>query len=81
MPGAESSTKKKVMYHRPLCNDPMEIIAIDHLVVTNQDARLQCLTIVDEFTKFMFIIPVRNLKATTTTDAIIKNVSHKFGYP
>ena len=66
------------MYHRPLCNAPMEIIAVDHLVFTKQNTRLQCLTIVDEFTKFRFIIPVRNLKAKTTTDAIVKNMFHKF---
>ena len=34
-----------------------------------------------EFTKFIFIIPVRNLKDKTTTDVIIKIVFHKFGYP
>ena len=70
MPSTESFTSKNkhVMYHRPLCNAAMEIIAVDHLVVTHQDARLQCLTIVDEFIKYMFIIPVRNLKAKTTTD-------------
>ena len=72
---------KDQMYHRPECSAPMEIISVDHLVVTNQDASMQCLTIVDEFTKFLFIIPVHNLKARTTADAIIKNVFNRYGYP
>ena len=54
---------RKVMYHRPLCNAPMEIIAVDYLVVTNQVAILQSLTIVDELTTFVFIILVCNMKA------------------
>ena len=35
---------------------------------------MQCLTIVDEFTKFIFIIPVKKLKAGTTAEAVVKNV-------
>ena len=42
---------------------------------------MQCLTIVDEFTKLIFIIPVKILKAGTTADAVVKNVFLKYGYP
>ena len=35
----------------------------------------------DEFTKYLFIIPVQNLKAHTTATVIIKNIFTKHGYP
>ena len=75
------SRNKEEMFHRPVAKAPMEILAMDHLVVTNKNSRIQALIIIDEYTKFLFIIPVKNLKAATTVDAIVKNVFTKYGYP
>ena len=72
---------KDVMYHRPLCSTPMDTIAMDHLVITRQGDQTQVLTIVDEFTKYLFIIPVRSLRGSATVEYIIKNVFMKYGYP
>ena len=75
------SRNKEEMFHRPVAKAPMEILAMDHLVVTNKNSRMQALIIIDEYTKFLFIIPVKNLKAATTVDAIVTNVFTKYGYP
>ena len=72
---------KEEMYHRPLTSNPMDTIAMDHLIITKQGDQTQVLTVVDEFTKYLFIIPVRSIRASATVEYIINNIFMKYGYP
>ena len=57
---------KEEMYHRPLSSNPMDTIAMGHLIITKQGDQTQVLTVVDEFTKCLFIIPVRSIRTFAT---------------
>ena len=72
---------KEEMYHRPLTSNPMDTIAMDHLIITKQGDQTQLLTVVDEFTKYLFIIPVRSIRASATVEYLINNIFMKYGYP
>ena len=70
------------MHHRPEASHPFDIIAIDHLTVENRDGRnTKILTICCEYSKYSWILPVRDKKGKTTADAIIKNKFLKYGVP
>ena len=52
---------------------PMQNIAIDHLTIDGSEGKTKkILTVTDEMSKMLFIIPVRNEKAQTTADALLK---------
>ena len=57
------ANNKEDMFHRPLSTIHMQVLSLDHLVITKQCDKMQCLTIVDEFTKFIFIIPVKKIES------------------
>ena len=67
-----TANNKEDMFYRPLSTMPMQVLSLDHLVITKQCGKMQCLTIVDEFTKFIFIIPVKKIEASTTADTVVK---------
>ena len=69
------------LYHRPVAKHPLDILALDHLVVESLTAKHKILTIVCEFSKFLFIIPVKGESAKITADQIIKNIFMKYGIP
>ena len=75
------SLNKTVMHHRPKAKYPMDILSLDHLVIDSSVGKIKVLTIIDEFSKFLYIIPVRNEKSSTTADAINKNIFLKYGLP
>ena len=76
------SQNRTEMHHRPEASHPFDIIAIDHLTVENRDGRnTKILTICCEYSKYLWILPVRDEKGKTTADAIIKNIFLKYGVP
>ena len=75
------SLNKTEMYHRPEAEYPMDIVALDHLTIDSRDGQLKVLTIVDEFSKFMWVIPVKRENATMTADAVMNYVFLRYGVP
>lgn len=74
------SNNKAEMYHRMESKYPMDIVSLDHLTIdTNNNTKV--LTIIDEFSKFLFIVPVRKENSTVTADTISKQVFLKYGFP
>ena len=72
---------KEEMHHRPLAKYPMDIISMDHLTIDNRDGNLKVLTIVDEYSKYLWVIPVKRENATMTADSIMNSVFLKYGLP
>lgn len=75
------SINKTQMFHRPLPKCPMDVISMDHLTIDSRDGQLKVLTIVDEYSKYLWIIPVKRENAAMTVDAILNNVFLKYGMP
>ena len=75
------SMNKMEMFHRPVAKHPMDIMSMDHLSIDGQGAYMKILTIVDEFSKFIFVIPVRSERANKTAEVIIKSIFLKYGIP
>ena len=73
---------KTEMNHRAQAKYPMDIVAMDHLVIDGREGKtLKVLTIVDEYSKFLFVVPVRKENAEVTADVIIRNIFMKYGIP
>lgn len=75
------SLNKEEMYHRPLPRYPMDVIAMDHLTIDSRDGQMKILTIVDEYSKFMWVVPVRRENAAMTADAVMNCVFLRYGIP
>ena len=70
------------MNHRAQAKYPMDIVAMDHLVIDGREGKtLKVLTIVDEYSKFLFVVPVRKENAEVTADVIVRNIFMKYGIP
>ena len=64
---------RTIAYERPISMRPMQNIAIDHLTIDGSEGKTKkILTVTDEMSKMLFIIPVRNEKAQITADALLK---------
>ena len=72
---------KYELHHRPVGRHPFDVIALDHLIVETQSAKKKALTIVDEFSKFLIVIPVKGESAKVTADSIVKYVFMRYGIP
>ena len=72
---------KYELHHRPVGRYPFDVIALDHLIVETQSAKKKALTIVDEFSKLLIVIPVKGESAIVTADSIIKYVFMRYGIP
>ncbi len=72
---------KEKMGHRPIAQSPMSVIAMDHLSIEGHGGKMKVLTIIDEATRYLWVIPVKNELARTTAEAVIKNIFYKYGIP
>jgi hypothetical protein len=70
------------MVLRPLAG-PWERIAIDVLsgFNTSKQGNTLLLVVMDEFTKWPEVIPLRNQKAETIAEALVQHVFYRFGIP
>ena len=67
------ASNRTVAYERPIACRPMQNLAIDHLTIDSSSGKtMKVLTVTDEMSKMLFIIPVRNEKAKSTADALCK---------
>jgi hypothetical protein len=66
-----------------ITTEPWSKIFIDHVgpLVKSPRQNMYLLTVVDAFTKFTILIPVKNTKSVTTVNALTKNVFSVFGFP
>ena len=68
------STNKCEMHHRQEAKYPMDVLSLNHLTVDARDGKTtKILTIVDEFSKFMCIAPVKKENSAITADVIRNN--------
>ena len=51
------------------------------MTVETQSAKKKSLTIVDEFSKFLIVIPVKGESAKVTADSIVKYLFMRYGIP
>ena len=64
---------RTIAYEQPISMGPMQNIAIDHLTIDGSEGKTKkILTVTDEMSKMLFIIPFRNEKAQKTADALFK---------
>ena len=69
------------MGHRPLVVSPMSVLAMDHLSIDGHGGKMKVLTVIDEATRYLWVIPVKNEQAHKTADAIVRNIFYKYGIP
>ena len=66
-------TNRTVASERPIACRPMQNLAIDHLSIGSANGKtMTVLTVTDEMSKMLFIIPVCNEKGRSTADALCK---------
>ena len=75
-------TKQGKMKLRPLAG-PWERIAIDVLsgFNTTKNGNTLLLVVMDEYTKWPEVIPLKNQKASTIAEALVQHVFYRFGLP
>ncbi len=75
------ANNKLELYHRPIPLYPFDTLALDHLTIDGQGVKRKILTIVDEMSKFLIILPVKAENAKVTADNLIRNVFMRYGFP
>lgn len=61
---------------------PLEIVALDHLKLESSPSGYQyALTITDHYSKFLVVVPARDLTAKTTAELFMKHFARPYGYP
>lgn len=75
------STQKDPLHPIPSCR-PLELVALDHVKLEHSSTGFQyALTITDHYSKFLVVIPARDLTAKTTAELFIKHFVRLYGYP
>lgn len=61
---------------------PIEIVALDHVKLEPSASGCQyALTITDHFSKFLILVPARDLTAKTTAELFLKHFAQPYGCP
>lgn len=80
----DTAAKQKSGHLYPIekVNIPFHTVHMDHLgpFVRSKDGNTHILTIVDAFTKYVFVRPVKDLKTKTTTK-VLEKIFYDFGIP
>lgn len=75
-------TEQRAPLHPIKSHRPLELVALDHVKLQpSKSGHTYALTMVDHYTKFAVVVPVKDMTAKTTAEVFWKNFVRPYGYP